>query len=340
MTEGTIRTEPPTRACAIPGFEASRHVSHSLHGPAAVWQEKNCYADLWIEVVHALGADPHAMLPFVLAIDFEGDQWTFFKPVLSELWSLYGIDVQELTVWRPMAEHALEHLGAGKLLSIEADAYWMPDTAGTDYRTKHTKTTIVLVDIDVHERRLSYFHNAGCHTLAGEDFTQLLRLDAAPDPAYLPLFAELVRIDRRTELAASELRARTTGYLRAHVARRPATNPVRRFARCIECELPLLRERGLDHYHAWAFGTTRQLGAAFELAARMLDWLDEGSTEPRHAEASRAFDLISTTSKVLILKTARAVSSAKPFDAMAACAPMIEAWDSGMAALDASFAAR
>ena len=34
-------------------------------------------------------------------------------------------------------------------MSVEADAWWLPDTAGTDYRQQHTKTTIVLADIDL-----------------------------------------------------------------------------------------------------------------------------------------------------------------------------------------------
>jgi len=41
-----------------------------------------------------------------VAIDFEGDQWTFFKPPHEDLKALYGIDVQELYVWRPLLEHA------------------------------------------------------------------------------------------------------------------------------------------------------------------------------------------------------------------------------------------
>ena len=51
-----------------------------LLGDAAAWPEKNCYADLWIGFLHTLGLEPLAMLPFTVAVDFEGDQWTFFKP--------------------------------------------------------------------------------------------------------------------------------------------------------------------------------------------------------------------------------------------------------------------
>ena len=119
---------------AIKGLNAADYTRDVLHAESCAWVEKNCYVDIWIEVVHALGLETRAMLPFVAAIDFEGDQWTFFKPPHGELRDLYGIDVQELNVWRPLIEHAQEHLAAGKLISTESDAFWLPDTSGTDYR--------------------------------------------------------------------------------------------------------------------------------------------------------------------------------------------------------------
>lgn len=50
---------------------------------------------------------------------------------------------------------------AGKWLSVEVDSFWLPDTAGTDHRSAHAKTTLVLNAIDTDARRLGYFHNAG-----------------------------------------------------------------------------------------------------------------------------------------------------------------------------------
>jgi len=150
-----------SRIEALPGLNAGAYQCHSLHGQDAVWVEKNCYGDVWIELLHALKLEPLAVLPFTLAVDFEGDQWTFFKPSQEELRDLYGIDVQELTVWRPLIEHAIEHLSTGKLISTEADAFWLPDTVGTDYRLKHSKTTILLANLDVDARQLGYFHNSG-----------------------------------------------------------------------------------------------------------------------------------------------------------------------------------
>ena len=54
-------------------------------------------------MLHAQGLDPMAALAFTLELDFEGDQYTFFKFSLDEIRALYGIEVQELNVWRPMA---------------------------------------------------------------------------------------------------------------------------------------------------------------------------------------------------------------------------------------------
>ena len=323
---------------ALAALSPAAFQPHALHAPPSVWQERNCYIDLWIESVHALGGDPHAMLPVVLALDFEGDQWTFFKPSHAALWDLYGIDVQELTVWRPMLDHLREHLGAGKLLCIEADAHWMPDTAGTDYRQKHSKTSIVVTALDENARRLHYFHNAGFFGLEGKDFEQLL---AAGAPALaLPLFAELVKVDRFVRRDPGELRQRALAELRLQAARRPSDNPVRRFALRFEADLPALREQGLDHYHLWAFGTIRQLGAAFELAARLCDWLvpSSAAAAPHWTAAAQQFDAISVGCKALILKTARTVASGKPFEAVAACEPLAQAWQQGMADLDQGLA--
>ena len=306
---------------------------HRLHTEGCVWVEKNCYVDIWIEVIHALGLEPRAVLPFTAAIDFEGDQWTFFKPPHDELRELYGIDVQEMNVWRPLIEHALEHLGAGRLISTEADAFWLPDTSGTDYRRQHTKSTIVLNDLDLEKRRLGYFHNAGYYSLEGEDFARTFRLDTPPDPTFMPLFAELVRIDALVRRPASELLALSRSLWRRHLKRRPASNPVRRFQARFERDLPGIQERGLAYYHAWAFGTIRQLGAAFELAAANLEWLTAEGVAGL-APATLAFEQLSAANKTLILKGARATNSRRPLDGAALFEEMAGAWERGMQAME------
>ena len=314
-----------TRVVVLPGLSAADHRPHALHSPERIWVEKNCYADVWIELLHAMGMEPHACLGFVVALDFLGDQWTFFKPPLGDLRALYGIDVQELIVWRPLIEHAGEHLGSGRLLSLEVDAHWLPDTAGTDYRQGHAKTTIVLNEIDVGARRLGYFHNAGYFELEGDDFEQIFALDAAP--ALLPPYVEIIHIDRARQQPDAELRARSSSMLEAHLAWRRASNPIARFRERFEADLPTLQQRGLSGYHPWAFAGVRQLGAAFELASLYLRWLRPG------AQAAAAdFELIARHSKTLILKAARAVNSGRALATADLFDEMVAAWESGMAA--------
>jgi hypothetical protein len=316
----------------ITGLNPASYTRHALHSDERIWVEKNCYIDLWIELLHAMRLEPLAMLPFTIAIDFEGDQWTFFKPSHEELRALYGIDVQELTVWRSLLDHAVDHVGAGKLISTEADAYWLPDTAGTDYRRQHTKTTIVINAVDVEHQRLEYFHNAGYYALEGEDFIKTFRLDAAPDPSFMPLFAEIIRCDRVARRPLAELAELSLQLWRRHLERIPTSHPIVRFRHRFDADLSDLQQRGLAYYHAWAFASIRQAGAAFELAAMNLQWL----TTCGYAgfdTAIKGFLEIAALNKAFILKAARSVNAKRAFDGTELFGDMERAWSDGMSAL-------
>jgi hypothetical protein len=320
-----------SRIAALPALDAATYRRHALHADDRVWVEKNCYVDICIEVVHALGLEPLAMLGFVTAVDFEGDQWTFFKPPHDELRELYALDFQELNVWRPLAAHVLEHLPGGKLISTEVDAFWLPDTAGTDYRRQHTKSTIVIQDFDLDGQRLGYFHSAGYHTLDGEDFVQLFRVGFPPEPTYMPLFAELVRVGGVVRRGSGELRAMARALLAKHLARRPRDNPVARFGARFVKDLPWLTREGLGFYHAWAFATVRQLGAAAELAQLHVEWLGDAALAP----AAASFASVSQSAKAFILKAARAVNARRALDAGPLFDEMAAAWRAGLDTLAA-----
>ncbi len=307
-----------------PGGSPENFSRHALHAEERIWVEKNCYIDLWISLAHCHGLQPLAMLGVCAAVDFLGDQWTFFKPSHDALRSLYGIDVQELTLWRPLQEHVLEHLGAGRLISVEADAFWLPDTAATDYQRQHSKTTIVIVACDPQAEELLYFHNAGLYRLLGADCQNTLANGGLP----LPLFAETISLGRRVQRSEADLRAECRGRLREHLAWRPAGNPVRRFEAGFAAELPRLQQQGLANYHAWAFANTRQFGAAMELLALHLRWL--AGQEAAAAE----FETVAEACKVFILKAARAVAGPRPLDAAALFESMASAWQRGMDGLE------
>jgi hypothetical protein len=318
----------------LPPLDPATYRAHALHTAERAWGESNCYIDVWIEVLHALRLDPHACMPFVFAIDWEDDQWTFFKPPHEDLVTLYGVDVQELNVWRPLIENTRQQLTSGKLVLSEVDAFFLPDTQGTDYRTQHTKTTIGMQAIDVEGRVLDYFHNTGYHRLSGDDFAGLFRLDDAPGA--LPFYAEFVRLERVKRLPMPELVERSVELLRKHLARRPRTNPVSRWKVRFSPDIEWLKREGLPVYHAYAFATVRQLGAAFEFGALYLRWLGEHG-EGGLSEAADDFDAISGSCKSLIMKMARAVNAKKDVD----FTPMMEAletrWASGMDRLAAKY---
>ncbi|MFH0340551.1 MAG: DUF1839 family protein [Chromatiales bacterium] len=314
-------------------LDVARYTRHRVHGESAVWVEKNCYVDVWIEVADAAGLDPMAMLPFTLASDFDGDQWTFFKPSHEDLTALYGFGVQELNLWRPLLQHVLFHLAERRLIFTEADAYYLPDTSGTDYRTNHVKTTIVIETIDLERRRLGYFHNAGYFQLEGDDFIKLLRVDAPPDPTFMPLFAELVKLDRIRRLEPAELTTRSLQVLALWLPRRPRTNPFRRFAARFGSDIDGLKKEGIAAYHAYAFATMRQCGANFELTAEYLRWL-ERQRPSGYDRAAPLFDAISNGSKTLILKAARAVGGNQNVDFVPLIEEMATAWDTAMRTLE------
>jgi Domain of unknown function (DUF1839) len=317
---------------ALPSLDAANYSRSPLHAETCAWVEKNCYVDVWIEVLHSLGLEAVAAMSMTVAVDFEGDQWTFFKPSHDDLRELYGIDVQELTVWRGLLAHAQEQLAAGKLISTEADAFWLPDTAGTDYRRQHTKSTIVLADIDVPGQRLGYFHNSGYYELEEEDFRQMFRVDQSHDPTFMPLYAELVKIDRLTKRSDDELRRISRLCLLRQLSRCPSDNPVRRFEQRFARELPLLQQGELAEYHLWAFATIRQLGAAFELAASYVRWCWPSGNKTAD-KAATSFDRIAQSGKTLILKAARAVNSGRPLEAALLFDDMASSWSAGIEAL-------
>jgi hypothetical protein len=321
---------------AFAPLDARTYARHELHGPGRAWTESNCYIDVWIEILHSLGLDPYACLPHVLPVDFEADQWTFFKPSHDDLFALYGLDVHELNVWRPLIENVRTQIAAGRMVITEVDAFLLPDTAGTDYRVSHTKTTIGIQRIDVQERVLGYYHNSSYHELGGADFAEIFRLDRLPDPSHMPFFAEFVRIDRRKRLEEIELVRESIRVLVAHLERRPRTNPVNRFKEKFGDDIAWIHREGLAAYHAWAFATLRQLGAAFELAGLYVGWLGrhgEAGLEP----ARQAFENISGSVKALVLKTARSANTKKPLDAQDLLGGAERSWDLGMDLLVARY---
>ncbi|MBI1375938.1 MAG: DUF1839 family protein [Frankiales bacterium] len=298
-----------------------------MHSGTRTWTETNCYADVWIELLHDLGLDPVPAFVSALSADFQGDQWVFLKVETEDLRDLYGITVGEMNVWRPVRDHVVEQLAMGRRTTVEVDSWWLPDTAGVSYRLEHVKTTIVPTTVDVEGRRMRYLHSAGHHVLEGEDFDHVFDLRAGAGGPGLPPYMEVVRLDRLAD--PDDLPERTAALARRHVARRPDDNPVERLAARLVADLPWLREQGLETFHQYAFGMIRQCGVTAELAADVVDWL----TEHGQGDLGRAASLFreaSSSAKTLQFRVARAVSG-RDMDVPALVRPVAEAWGAAMA---------
>lgn len=304
---------------------------HAIHGDSRSWAETNCYSDIWIELLHALGHEPIAALPFTFAVDFEGDQWTFFKFPLLDLTELYGLDVQELAIWRPLVAHIEEQVARGRPVLVELDSYYLPDTAGTAYKTAHVKSTVAITEIDVEQKHLGYFHGQGFYSLGGDDFLDVLRLRGPQDPAMLPPYVEFVKIRREAPLDPAALLRTSIHVLKKHLALLPSTNPFRSFKTRFEQDMSWLMQADLEVFHQYSFATLRQYGACFELSATYLQWLIRNG-ERGLDDATRAFLDLSEGAKTFQFQLARSMARKKPLD-FSPLEVMAERWAQGTAAL-------
>jgi hypothetical protein len=303
---------------------------HPVHATERTYAETNCYTDILIELLHARGDEPLAAMGCTVRIDFEGDQWTFFKPFVEDLELLFGVDVHEMQPYRPLPEQAAEQIAEGRTLIVELDSWYLPDTSATSYRSEHVKTSVAVEGIDPAGERLRYFHAAGLYELTGEDYRGAFRLGRDFSDDVLPPYTELVRFDAGPRLRGEQLRQTARALLRGHLAHRPATNPFVRFGAQLQRDLPRLLEGDASEYHAYAFATVRMAGSAFEVAATQAEWL----LGDRAAGACEALGRIVEGCKVLSFRLARR----RAFDPGETLSALATAWDEAMGRLDDAIA--
>lgn len=293
--------------------DPTTHRQHALHGAERRWPETNCWTDLWIEIVAALGHEPQAMLGFTVTQDYEGDQATFFKVPTADLDRLFGLELLELSIFDRLEAHVAEQVARGRIVLVEADAHFLPDTRGVTYRSGHSKTTIGITAIDSEARRLDYFHNAGFFRLEGEDYDGIFGAPGVTrDPAVLFPYVEFLKIPERAPMV--DLHREAVDLLKRHLARRPAENPLAAWARDFPRHAADLATRPPEYFHTYAFNLMRQYGANFELLASHLAWLEaqgESGLEPARVAAEE----IAETMKVMQFKLARAMAR-KRFDGL------------------------
>ena len=302
----------------IPSLSPQGYAPHALHDGSRDWPETNCYIDVWIEILHALGEDASAALGFTAAQDFEGDHFTFTKFPLEDLEQQFGLEVQELALYDELEAHVVEQASRGRMVLVEVDSFYLPDTRGVSYEIEHTKTTIAINRIDPGRREIDYFHGAGFHALSGDDYDAILR---RPAGAALFPYAEFVKFEHRKPLDATT----SLHLLRRHLARAPAENPVAAFRGRVREQAEAAAERENAFLHKYAFNTARQLGMNFELLGAHLRWLDSmGAGWACLGPAVRSCKALSSGAKTFQFQLARAVTR-KRFDGIAlALDPLVD----------------
>jgi hypothetical protein len=298
----------------ISPLDPASYQRHSIHGENRIWAETNCYTDVIIELLHSLGHEPRAALPFTLLIDFEGDQWTFFKYADGDLLELYGLDIQELAVWRPLVQHIEEQVAVGRPVLVELDSYFMPDTTGSAYKLAHMKSTVAVNEIDIENRHLGYFHNQGYYHLDGQDFSDIFQLDGLVHERMLPPYIEFIKkVPHFQPLPPQQLAEASIALLKKSLRRVPANNPFVPFKEKFNSDLEWLMQADIAVFHAYSFATLRQYGACFELAETYLRWLAEHGQNNLDT-AIEAFQQISQNTKAFQFQLARSIARKKPLD--------------------------
>lgn len=309
-------------------LEPASYVQHAIHGEGRCWAETNCYVDVLVELIHSLGFDPVAALSFSVAIDFEVDQWTFFKYAHQDLLEMYGMHIEELNPWVDLAQHVEEQVNAGRPVLVEVDSYFLPDTSGTAYKSDHVKSTVAVNEINAAKAHMGYFHGQGYYHVDGDDFRDLFQLEGIVHDRMLPPYIELVKLRRdSSSIKPDELVNQSLASLRRQLGLVPEDNPFVTFRERFKADLEWLRTEPLDTFHGYSFATLRQYGACFELVQTYLEWLEragEKGLEP----AISSYRSISETAKVLQFKLARALARGKDLD-LSAIDEMAVLWQTG-----------
>jgi hypothetical protein len=319
-------------ATCLPGLNPAAYTPHFLHGSQRNWPETNCYVDLWIEVINAMGLQPEAALGFTVTQDFEGDQFTFFKFPLEDLAALFALSVQELAIYDCVESHTLEQVQRGRLVLIEVDSHYLPDTAGVSYQLTHGKTTIGVNYLDTEQRILHYFHNAGFFELSGADYDGIFRQNYAPGSAQAALFPYVEFVKRDAHQPAAVTRELAVNLLKHHLRLRPKSNPMRAYQRAFPAHVEVLVQRPMEYFHLYAFNTLRQIGANFEMLGSHLTWL-ASMGESNLDSAINAANEIAATAKIIQFQLARAVTRKKFDSFVAGLEPLAVSYDAVFAAL-------
>lgn len=305
---------------------------HLIHGENRIWAETNCYVDVLIELIHGMGFEPIAALPFTLGIDYEGDQWTFFKFPHEDLYQLYGMEIQEFNPWRNLVGHVEQQVELGRPVLVEMDSYYLPDTAGSAYKLAHVKSTIAVNAIDIDAQYMGYFHGQSYHELKDQDFADIFQINGLVHDRMLPPYIEYVKLrELNKQPNAEEQLEISLSLLKHQLGLIPRSNPFVTFKEAFSKDLEWLMTEEMDTFHTYSFATLRQYGACFELVTTYLNWL-KSQQQQGLEDAIEAFTFITETAKTFQFQLARAMARKRQME-LAPIDEMGKAWDKGMTLL-------
>jgi hypothetical protein len=179
---------------------------------------------------------------------------------------LFNVQLLELSIFDDLEQHIVEQVKRGRIVLVEQDGFYLPDTKGITYRTSHKKTTIGIDSINPDTGSLSYFHNDIYDTLDGEDYQRAMY---KVDPPLLFPYTEFIK--RHLPVVNEPvMRHIALTLLEKHVCRLPVQSPVVAFRRAFEGHVSKLNP---TTFHEFAFNHFRMFGSNFEYLASFINWI-------------------------------------------------------------------
>ena len=143
-------------------------VPHAIHTGERNYIETNCFTDIISELLHARGDEPVASFGSFVRMDFENDQWTFFKPRPEDMELLYGLDIHEIQPYRSIPHQVAEQLAPRPDDDDRARRLVSPGHRRDQLSaTAHVKTGVIAEAIDLERELFRYYHNASLYELVG-----------------------------------------------------------------------------------------------------------------------------------------------------------------------------
>jgi hypothetical protein len=236
-------------------------------------------------------------MSFTVGLDYEGDQFTFYKIPPGDLELLYDVQLLELSIFDDLEQHVAEQVKRDRIVLVEEDGFYLPDTKGITYHTAHKKTTIGVNSIDPSSGTLTYFHNDIFGTLEGDDYQHVMY---KVDPPVLFPYTEFIKRHGRLDRSEREYKHTALTLLEKHMFRLPRTSPVAAFRGAFAGHVQKLNAVS---FHEFAFNHFRMFGSNFEYLGSFLEWLT--------GTASDECTQLAKISKLMQFKTLRMVARGK-----------------------------